>query len=168
MSYRTHRSVRYRYRCRAKLTEVSGSGIDVVPNLMKFPLPVLMPYRTLRSGTDVVPNSPKCPVPVSMLCETYRSIRYRYWCRIELAEISGTGINAVPIFPKCVVPVLMSYRTYRVSDTGNTGGIYCRYALVKPYWTHPCLYAVQTEPFGLSNEKIVNNNNVVSSNLKDI
>ena len=44
-SYRTYRSVRYRY----GLTEVSGTGIDVVPNLPKCPVPVLKVYRTYRS-----------------------------------------------------------------------------------------------------------------------
>ena len=57
MSYRTYRSVRYRYWCRTELTEVSGTGIDVVPKLPKYPVPVwksvpvpvLTPYRTYRS-----------------------------------------------------------------------------------------------------------------------
>ena len=40
--------------CRTELIEVSGTGIDVVPNL------------------------PKCPVPVSEVYRTYRSVRYRY------------------------------------------------------------------------------------------
>ena len=57
-SYRTYRSVRYRYwRC-TKLTEVSGTGTKVcagtagtgidVPNMAKFPVPVLM-YQTYPS-----------------------------------------------------------------------------------------------------------------------
>ena len=65
MSYRRYRSVRYRYEslyryrryrygCRTELTEVSGTGIYIVPNL------------------------PKCPVPVSISYRTYRSVRYRY------------------------------------------------------------------------------------------
>ena len=80
VEYGTYRGVRYR------LTEVSGTGIDVVPNL------------------------PKCPVPVFMY-RTYRSVRHRYWCRTELTEVSGTGIHVIPNLPKCPVPVLMSYRT---------------------------------------------------------
>ena len=48
MSYRTYRSVHYRYCCRTELTEVSGAGIEVVPNLPKCPVPVLMSYRTYR------------------------------------------------------------------------------------------------------------------------
>ena len=32
MSYRAYRSVRYRCRCRTELTEVSGTGLGVVPN----------------------------------------------------------------------------------------------------------------------------------------
>ena len=57
MSYRTYRSVWYRYWRRTELTEVSGTGIDVVPNLPKYPVPVIpavytagmpqyLPYRT--------------------------------------------------------------------------------------------------------------------------
>ena len=41
-----------------------------------------------------------------MSCRTYRSIRYRYWCRTELTEVSGTGIDVVPNLPKCPVPVI--------------------------------------------------------------
>ena len=38
--YRTYRSVRYRFwRC-TELTEVSGTGIDVVLHLLKCPVPV--------------------------------------------------------------------------------------------------------------------------------
>ena len=39
-------SVRYRCGCH---TEVSGTGIDVVPNLPNCPVPVLMSYRSYRS-----------------------------------------------------------------------------------------------------------------------
>ena len=95
-SYRTYRSVRYRYwRC-TELTKVSGTGTkvctgtpgigtDVVPNLPKFPVPVLMSNRTYRSfrgaGNDIVPDLPKFPVPVLMSYPTYRSVRYR--CRYQ-------------------------------------------------------------------------------------
>ena len=58
MLYRSYRSVWYRceslyryrrYRCPCtELTEVSGTGMHVVPNVPKSPLPVLM-YRTYRS-----------------------------------------------------------------------------------------------------------------------
>ena len=46
MSYRTYRSIRYRCACRTELTEVSGTGTDVVPNLMKCPVPVIPPVYT--------------------------------------------------------------------------------------------------------------------------
>ena len=42
-------------------------------------------------GIHVVPNLPKCAVPVLMSYRTYRSVRYRYECRTELTEVSGTG-----------------------------------------------------------------------------
>ena len=65
MLHRTYRSVRYRYWCCTELTEVSGTGIDAVPNF------------------------PKCPVPVLMSDRTYRSVWYRYWFA-EVTEVSGT------------------------------------------------------------------------------
>ena len=40
---------------RAELTEVFGTSVDVVPTLPKFPIPVLMLYRTYRT---------KCPVSI--------------------------------------------------------------------------------------------------------
>ena len=99
ISYLTYRSVRYRYWCCAEITEVSGTGMKVC-------------IGTGGTGIHVVPNLPKCPVPVLMSYRTYRSVRYRYWCT-ELTEVSGTGIDVVPNLPKCPIPVLMSYRTYR-------------------------------------------------------
>ena len=63
---------------------LSCDRVDVVPNLPKCPVPVLMSYRSYQkvsgTGIDVVPNLPKCPVPVLMSYRTYRSVRYRYWC----------------------------------------------------------------------------------------
>ena len=44
---------------------------------------------------------------------TCRSVRYRYWCRTELTEVSVTGIDLVSNIPKCRVPIFMLYRTYR-------------------------------------------------------
>ena len=93
MSYRTYQSVRYRYWCRAELTKVSGTGIDV-PKLRKCPVPVWMFYRTYRR--------------VRYRHETlYRYRRYRYPYRTELTEVYGTGIDVVPNLPSCPVPVLM-------------------------------------------------------------
>ena len=137
MFYRTFRSVRCRYRCCTDTgtnsgtdvhTGTGGTGIDV-PNLPKCLVPVWI-------------SLPKCLVPVWISYRTYRSVRYRYEslyryrryrypCRAELTEVSGTGIDVVPNIPKCPVPVLMSYQTYRVSGTGNTGDMYRRYASVR-------------------------------------
>ena len=69
---------RYRYGCRYEVTEVSGTGIDAVPKLLKYPVPM----------------------------HQYR--RYRYPFRTVLTEVSGTGIDVVTTLPKCPVPVLMS------------------------------------------------------------
>ena len=57
MLYRNCRSVRYRYEslyryrryrypCLIELIEVSGTGIDVQPNLTKYPVPVIRPVYT--------------------------------------------------------------------------------------------------------------------------
>ena len=99
LMYRTYRSVWYRYLFHIELTGVSGTCIDVVPNLPKCLVPVLLSYRTCRS------------------------VRYRYPCLTERTEVSGTGMKActgtggtgihvLPNVPKCPVSVLM-YRTYR-------------------------------------------------------
>ena len=77
------------------------------------------------TGIDVVPNLPKCPVPV-LVHRTYRSVLQRYCCT-ELTEASGTG---------------------------NTGGIYRRYASVRTVPNTPVVqYAVQNVLFGLSTKK---------------
>ena len=51
MSYRTYRSVRYRYGCCAEHTEVSGTGIDVVPNLPKCQVPGTGTITDVHTGT---------------------------------------------------------------------------------------------------------------------
>ena len=137
-SIRYRRYSRYPHGCSTELTEVSGTGIDVVPKLPKYPVPVLMLYRNGRS--------------VRYQYESlYRYRRYRYPCRTGLIEESGIGIDLVPNLPKCPVTVLMSYRTYRsvryrywcctelteVSGTGNTGGIYRWYASVRTVLNTP-------------------------------
>ena len=71
MSYRTYRSVRYRYGYRTELTKVSGTGIDVVPNM------------------------PNCPVPVLMSHRAYRNVWYRFCCRTELTEVCDKGVDVV-------------------------------------------------------------------------
>ena len=74
-------------------------------------------------GIDVVPNLPKFPVPVLVYYRTYRRIRYWYWCRTDISEASGTGIDVVPNLlkrPAPVIPVIYSgvmSRTYRVEHT---------------------------------------------------
>ena len=111
MSYRTYQIARYRYWCRTELTEVSGTGIDM-PIFSGTGMKVCT--GTGGTGVHIVPKLSKCPVPVLLLYRTTRSVRYRYWCRTELTEVSDTGIiDFVPNLPKCPLPVLMSYRTYR-------------------------------------------------------
>ena len=85
----------------------------------------------MSAGIDVVPNLPKCPVPVFdvvqnipkfpvpvlMLYRTYRSVWYRYLCRTELTEVSSTG---------------------------NTGGIYRRYASLRTVPNTPWQNCIHT------------------------
>ena len=104
---------------------------------------------------------------------TYRSVRYRYWCT-EHTEVSGTGIDVVPNLPKYPVPVLMSYWTYgsvryrcwrrseltQVSGTGYTGGIYSRYASVRPVPNAPLFVCCSKGTLWIiSWKKKVNNKN---------
>ena len=91
------------------------------------------------TGIDVAPNLTTCPVPVLML--------------YQLTEMSGTGID-VPNSPKCPVPVIPAV---------YTGGI-PRHI---PYRTHHSFYAVQNVLFASRTEKKMNNNFVVSLNLKE-
>ena len=136
-------------------TCTSGTGIDVLPSFPKWHWCRTELTEVFGTGIDIVPKltQNKCPVQVLMLYWTYRSVRYRYWCctetyrrvrcryeslylyrryrysrRTELTKVSGTGIDVLPNSPKCMVPVLMSYRTYR---SGITGGRYRRYASVR-------------------------------------
>ena len=63
MFYRTYRCVRYRYGGCIEHAEVSGTGVDVVPNLPKGPAPVSMSYRLTEwsyTGIDALP----VPTPV--------------------------------------------------------------------------------------------------------
>ena len=53
-AYRTCRSVGYRCWGRTELTEVSGTGIEVVPNFTEV----------LGTGVETVPNLPMCLAPV--------------------------------------------------------------------------------------------------------
>ena len=96
--YSDFRSARYRYRCCVDTDTNSGTNVHT---------------GTRGTGVDVVTNLPKCPVPVLMSYRIYQSIRHQNWGRTELTYVSGTGIDVVPEYPKCPVPVLMLYRTYR-------------------------------------------------------
>ena len=86
-SYRTQQSVGYWYRVCVEVTNVSGTGTELVPNL------------------------PICRLPVSNLYRTYRSVGYSYRHCTEHTEVSGTGIGKKTNLPKCRVLVLRPYRT---------------------------------------------------------
>ena len=81
-------------------------------------------FSNLIPNLEVVTSLPSCldedlrklPVRNLWVCSVrYRYSRYRYGCRTELTEVSGTGIDVVPNLPKLPVPVLMSSRTYQSS-----------------------------------------------------
>ena len=70
--------------------------MDVVPNLRQVSgTGMKVCTGTGGAGIHIVPNVPKCPVPVFMPYRTYSIIRYRYWCRTALIQVSGTGNNGV-------------------------------------------------------------------------
>ena len=77
----------YGYESRAQLTEVPGTGMEVLQNSHKFRVGTRMLYPT-RTGTRVF----------------YKGIRLasRVQChgRTELTEVSGTGMNVVQNFQK--------------------------------------------------------------------
>ena len=58
----------------------------------------------------------------------------------NLPKFLGTGIDVVPNLPKFPVPVLMRTEVSEVSGTGNTGGIYRRYASVRTLPNTPLTY----------------------------
>ena len=77
---------------------------------------------TSGTGNHIVPKLPKCPVPVLESHRSYRSVRYRYPCRTEVTEVSGTGSDVpkllkrpVPVIPAvytCGMPRYVPYRTH--------------------------------------------------------
>ena len=61
----------------------------------------------------VIRNTPKCRVPLLMSLRSYRTVRYRYWCRTKLFPRVRYGANFLPYLSKCLVLELLSYRSYR-------------------------------------------------------
>ena len=91
MSYRTHRSSGYRYECHTALTEVPGTGMNVLQNFQNF--------RVLWHGFTKlaeVPGKYKNAVPVPRLLW--------HGC-IDLTEVPGTGMNVVQDSQKFIVRV---------------------------------------------------------------
>ena len=80
LSNRSDRCVRYRVDIvkNLKVTEVSNTGIDVVPMQVPSPVQTSIP----------VPD-----VPVLMLYRTCRSVPCRYWCCTENTEVHGIGMK---------------------------------------------------------------------------
>ena len=77
---------------------MSDTGIDVVPKLPKFPVPVLK----------------YVPVPVVPLSISYRTYRKVSGTGIDVAPnipVSGTGIDVVPNLPTYPVPVMPTVYT---------------------------------------------------------
>ena len=135
-SYRIYQSVGEGYRTRTELTKVSGTGIELVPNLQG---------RTWDQGVLLHQGI------LLRAYRTYQSVGYGFECRTELTKGSGRGTDVlpsllkgsgmvrllvpgpgpdlmyfnravsgtrvflagVPNLPKCRVRVWMSYRTYQ-------------------------------------------------------
>ena len=72
-----------------ELTEVSGTGMDVLQNSQK-----------LRAGTKML-----YPYPgyVARAYRAYRSSGYGYECRTDLTEVPGTGMNDLHNVQKCIL-----------------------------------------------------------------
>ena len=89
---------------RTKLTEVSGTGMNVLQNFQKF--------RVLwhgRPDLTEVPGRYTNAVPVP---------RVLWHGRTDLTEVPGTGMNVVHSSQKFFVRVWMLYRTHRSSGYG--------------------------------------------------
>ena len=99
-------AIRIFCRGRTELTKVSGTGMDVVPNL------------------------PKNRVRVWMLYQTDQSVGHRYRCRTKLTKGSGTGIDVLPTLPKSRVWCGSRTKLIKVLVTGNTRGSYSWFTLV--------------------------------------
>ena len=111
LSNRSDRCVRYRVDIvkNLKVTEVSNTGIDVVPMQVPSPVQTSIP----------VPD-----VPVLMLYRTCRSVPCRYWCCTENTEVHGIGmkvctgtggigiyiVSNLPRRPVPVIPVVYKAR----------------------------------------------------------
>ena len=103
-----------------ELTEVSGTGIEVEPNIPKCWAPVSKSDRTYRrvghryrydtgrtkvSGTDIE--------LLSKSDRTYRRVGHRHRYDTGRTKVSGTDIEFVPNLPKCRGPVSRRYLTYK-------------------------------------------------------
>ena len=132
-------NVGYGCGCRTELTKVSGTGMDVVPNLPKCGVRVWMSYRTYQRvgegygcfikltkgvgyGTAACTRTRTRPHVfqqgrtryqgiLQREYRTYQSVGYGYGCRTELTKGSGTGMEIVPSLPKCRVRVMQGVCT---------------------------------------------------------
>ena len=106
--------------------------------ILRLSTPRYRPHCPALRGEAVPPNSSRRDanrLKLSRVCSVrYRYSRYRYGCRTELTEVSGTGID-VPNLPKCQVPVLMLYRNNRS----------VRYRYESLYRYRRCWYPYRTE-----------------------
>ena len=158
-SYRTHQGVGYRYRVRTEPYRNVRYGIEAVPNQFRRVNTPGIRYNTptevLGTGVEVIPNLRKYRIPVSKSYRTYRNVGYRYRVRTEpyrsvgkgieavpnhfgrvntpciryntATEVSGTSVVAIPNFQRCRISVLTSYRTYRtvgIEFVPNVSGLF--------------------------------------------
>ena len=115
--YRTYQSVGYRYRKTVKLEEVSGTGIEKIPNLPKCQITVSRPYRTnTRTPGIPVEGLPVPGVPVSY--------------HTEINDASGVGIEFVPTLTGVFGRVMRQYTTFRYGSVGYFPSKNSRYTFV--------------------------------------
>ena len=138
--YRTYQSVGYGWGSCTKLTKVSGTGMEAVPNLPKGRVRIWMLYQAywrFEYGYKYHTKLAEGSGTGMMFYQAYQSVEYgtaacthirtqpqvfqqgrtRYQCifprRADFTKVSGTGGEVVPSLPKCRVRVWMPYRIYQ-------------------------------------------------------
>ena len=97
------------------------------------------------TGIEIVPNLPKCRVPVLKSYRSFRSVGYGYWGRTEVTKVSATGIEFVPNLTGVFGRVLRPYPTLPRTSVGYSPSKYLPYTFGKvsfPYRTRTRKYVL--------------------------
>ena len=107
------------YRKRNGLIEVSGTGIEKIPNLLKSRVPISKNYRTSRSvGWQYRKNTKVTEVSCIGIKAAPNKYRYPRYLWSKIYRYPGYIWVGVPKLPNCRVPSLKKYRTYRLVGYG--------------------------------------------------